>query len=130
MRYYKHKTTGEIIGVTGGLRDLIDGNGNVTACITEVVLPNKWLGNGIISHMMSFTEIQKWYKRTNRKEAFAMYPDFGQWRHIDDVRHNISVTYYGSHYLNELIPMREHGFGTPFTKEGKEKRELFQTILN
>lgn len=108
--YYKHKVTGELILSLNNLRDLIDGNGKRCGCITDVIIPNYKLGNGIISTVMDYRTIRNNYQRINKKHALTIYPDFGQWRHINDTE-NDSVTIYGKHYLNELIPMRKNGFG-------------------
>lgn len=119
MIYYKHKTSGEIIGSLNNLRDLIDMNGNMS-CITDVIIPNIGLGNGIISHCMYYSYIRQNYKRIRKTDALLAYPDFGQWRHIDD-EHNFSILHLGGNYLHELLPMRSVGFGIAFTALGKAK---------
>ena len=112
MRYYKHKQTGKIIGVLGSLIDLVDSNGNIEM-ITQVVFPEKQLGNGILFHTMKFSDISNNFKRTNKKEAFEMYPDFGQFRHKDTV-YNRDIKVLAKSYLSELEPLREKGFGISF----------------
>lgn len=110
MYYYKHKQTGNIIGSLNNIRDLVDCDGNRIGCITDVVIPNKIVGNGVICHIMSYGELRKGYKKTNKKEALSMYPDFGQYRHRGDTK-NFSVTYLGERYLDELKPIRKSDYG-------------------
>lgn len=128
MIYYQHKKTGQIIGSLNNFRDLINADGSISS-ITDVIIPDKWIGNGIICHCMTYSYIRDNYKRISKKLAYELFPDFGQWRHIDDDV-NFSVTYFGFRYLFELKPMRVNGFGTAFTEKGKSKREQLQTILN
>jgi len=109
MHYYKHKKTGNIIGVTNCLIDQIDGEGSLTM-VTMVVIPDKQLGNGILFHTMSFVDINENYKRTNKKAAFEMYPDFGQLRHVNTIE-NYDVKHRATNYLEQLMPLRNKGFG-------------------
>lgn len=130
MKYYKHKQTGKIIGVLGSLIDLVDGDGNISV-ITQIILPEKQLGNGILYHSMKFSDISKNYKRTNKKEAFEMYPDFGQLRHKETV-YNRDIKVLAKYYLGELQPLREKGFGYSFNKEDERikphREDLFKTV--
>jgi hypothetical protein len=130
MIYYKHKLTGEVIGSLNNLRDLVIGTG-VTSfnTITDVIMPNRVLGNGIICHCMTHVHIRDNYNRISRAKALEICPDFGQWRHIDD-QHNYSVTYLGHRYLQDLEPMRKKPFGTPFTEYGKKRTLEYQMELN
>lgn len=115
MYYYKHKKTGQIIGSLHNLRDSYDADGNRVGCFTDVVMPNVCVGNGIICHIMDYRELKKGYKRTNKAEALAQTPDFGQLRHIDD-KNNWNISYLGDRYNKELLPIREKGIGISFKK--------------
>jgi hypothetical protein len=116
MNYYKHKTTGDIIGITGSWRDLVDANGTILFVITEAIFPNVMVGNGIICHMISFADLGKNYKRTSRKEALEKYPDFGQYRHLTTI-YNVDVRERAVNYLSELFPLRKKGGGVTWIKE-------------
>lgn len=109
MIYYQHKKTKDIIGVTNCLIDQIDGEDNLTM-VTMVVIPSRRLGNGILFHTMSFVDINKNYKRTSKKAAFEMYPDFGQLRHVHTIE-NYDIKHKATNYLEQLIPLRDKGFG-------------------
>ena len=70
MKYYQNKTTGEIIGVEN-LRELIDFptemsinlgfKGYSRNSIVDVIMPNKILGNGIVSFTMSCSFLITYY---------------------------------------------------------------------
>lgn len=128
MIYYKHNQTGDVIGSLNNLRDLVTGNSTFVT-ITDVIFPNSVLGSGIICHCMTHTYIRDNYKRISRKMALELCPDFGQWRHVDD-QYNMSVTYLGDIYLDQLKPMRKAPFGTAFTEYGKKRIEEYQTTFN
>lgn len=130
MIYYKHNITGEVIASLNNLRDLVTGNGITQFnTITDVIIPDRVAGNGIICHCMTHTHIRDNYKRISKAKAFEICPDFGQWRHVDD-QHNFSVTYLAHRYLDELKPMRKKPFGTPFTEYGKKRTIEHQMALN
>jgi hypothetical protein len=90
MRYYKNKTTGEIIEIHN-MRDLIIPLTQKARelgftqfhyqTIYDVIAPSKILGNGIVSYCIPYTLLREHYKRTNIKEAHAKYPQFVQYRH-------------------------------------------------
>jgi hypothetical protein len=128
MKYYQNKRTGELIGVTGGWRDLV--SGDKTTVITEVVFPYRWLGQGIISHCMSFSDISKEYKRINKQRAKELCNDFGQWRHTANER-NWAVLSNGQSYLEELAKTRNFGFGRAFSDKDKTiQKEYAKTLPN
>lgn len=113
MYYYQHKETGNIIGSLNNWRDFVDGNGKMIGVLTDVILPNVILGQGIISHLMDYRELKRCYKRVSRDKAFEMYPDFGQYRHRDDtINQTIHTT--AQWYLDELKPIRKSNFGIKF----------------
>lgn len=128
MIYYKHNTTGEVIASLENIREVIDG-GNTFKVITDVIMPQRAIGNGVICHCMSYVYIRANYKRISKAKALEICPDFGQWRHVDD-EHNRSVTWLGELYLNELKPMRKKPFGTPYTDYGKKRTAEYQMALN
>ncbi len=128
MIYYKHNITGEVIASLNNIREIIDG-GNTFKVITDVIMPQRAIGNGVICHCMSYVYIRANYKRISKAKAFEICPDFGQWRHVDD-QYNMSVTYLGYRYLDELKPMRKKPFGTPFTEYGKKRTIEHQMALN
>lgn len=113
MLYYQHKETGKIIGSLHSWHDKINAKGEFDGVITQIVMPDVQLGNGIICHLMDYRDLQKGYKRISKKIALEKYPDFGQLRHVDDM-HNKSITYTAQRYLDELKPIREKGFGNSF----------------
>ena len=111
-----------------GISDfIIDGENK--QCITDVIFPYRWLGNGIISHCMRYVEINKNYKRITKKKAMELCPDFGQYRHIDDDL-NQSITWLASVHNEELKPLRAYGFGTPFTEKANDTRKEFNKRFN
>lgn len=123
MKYLQHKQTGEIILSLENLRELIDDEGQMNV-LTEVVIPNKWLGNGVISHLMSYPYIQKNYKRISKKKALILCPCVAQWRHIDD-ENNESVRRRFLHDYSILKEKRPDGFGISF-----KKTQFVHTSLN
>lgn len=124
MKYYQHNQTGEVIASLENIRQIMDG-GNTFKVVTDVIMPETVIGNGVICHCMSYVYIRDNYKRISKAKALEICPDFGQWRHVDD-EHNMSVTYLGSIYLNQLKPMRKKPFGTPFTEYGKKRTAEYQ----
>ena len=120
MKFYQHKQTGELMGSLDNLRDLIIGN--TVTCVTDVVYPYRWLGNGIISHCTTYEEIRNNYKRISKIKAKKLCKDFGQWRHIDDIG-NRTIIRNGQYHLGELLDKREIGFGRPFTELAKKLEE-------
>jgi hypothetical protein len=128
MKYYTHKTTGELMASIENLRDLII-DGETKQCITDVIFPYRWLGNGIISHCMSYVEIHNNYKQISKKKAIEICSDFGQYRHVDDDL-NRSVTWLAKLHNRELEPIRKFGFGTPFTDKAKVNRKEFDKQFN
>lgn len=134
MRYYQHKQTGELLGSLHNLREYVQEGGSFdpgpkrTQVLTEVIRPNKLLGNGVISELMNYPDINKHYKRISKKKAFQICPDFGQMRHVD-TQYNYSVCRVASD-LQELLPIRSFGRGVAFTKEGKKRKSMYHTIQN
>lgn len=118
MRYYQHKTTGELLGSLHNLREHIQ-DGKRMAPLTEIVRPNKHLGTGIISELMTFIEINRDYKRISKKKALHICPDFGQMRHVDTEK-NFSI-FRMVDDITELLPIRGTGRGIAFTAKGKAK---------
>ena len=116
MIYYQHKITGEVIASLNNLRDLITGS-NFHDCdvITDVIIPDKVLGQGIICHCMTYPHIRENYKRVSKVKALEICPDFGQWRHVHD-KLNHTVRYWGYRHLEELMPVRKKPFGISFNK--------------
>lgn len=117
--YYQHKITGQVILSLNNLRDLIDEDGKRCGCITDIIIPDYKLGNGIICTVIQYKTLYSNYKRINKKDALSIHPVFKQWRHINDTT-NKSVNVYGRKYLYDLSPMRKDGFGIDFRKSTKD----------
>ena len=134
MRYYQHKQTGELLGSLHNLREYVQEGGNFdpspkrTQVLTEVIRPNKLLGSGVIIELMNYPDINKHYKRISKKKALQICPDFGQMRHVDSLD-NYSINRLASDFV-ELSPIRTFGCGIAFTKEGKYRKSIYQTIQN
>ena len=109
MLYYEHKRTEDVICSLNNQRDLINGKGEQQTTITDVIIPNYKLGTGVISTVMDYETLKNNYRRINKRQAYSKYPDFGQWRHVND-KNNASVSNYGFYYLNLLLGKREKGF--------------------
>lgn len=67
------------------------------------------MGSGVISTVIDYNTLKRNYKRINKSVAISKFPDFGQWRHVND-KNNMSVSNYGFYYLNLLLAKREKGF--------------------
>lgn len=93
MRYYENKKTGEIMASYHNLRDVIlpTDNNHIKLgwvdykimVVTDVILPNKILGNGIITYCMPYTFIRDNYKRIKKAKAFERYPNLHQYTYQD-----------------------------------------------
>lgn len=92
MKFYIHKETGEPMASLHELLDPTTGD-NVNGypsqiereggCYTRVIFPNKWLGDGIVFHIMHYKNFSK-FKRISKEKFFELCPDFGQLRHWGD----------------------------------------------
>jgi hypothetical protein len=92
--YYQNRKTGEfMVTVPYSTRDLISEptpesialgfKGYKTSMVCDVILPNKCLGNGIISFTMSYVFIKNNYKRVKKSIVLEKYPDLHQYRFED-----------------------------------------------
>jgi hypothetical protein len=92
MKYYKNKTTGEIIGIKN-MREVIDhptdqsiklGRSQYSYTVVyDMICPNYILGNGINSFCITYSFLKLNYKRIKKEIALEKYPDFHQYRHSD-----------------------------------------------
>lgn len=92
MRYYIHKETNEPMASFAELLDPVTGD-NIEGypnqivrsggCYTRVVFPNKWIGNGVLFHIIHYRDLKK-FKRISKEKFFELCPDFGQFRHFGD----------------------------------------------
>jgi hypothetical protein len=107
MKYYIHKETNEPMGlIDSTMIDLVGDKVNSQyptqseerKTIYLVVFPNRQLGNGIVCHSITYSTL-KCFKRINQKAFKELCPDFGQYRHKNDMGRNISKFKYG---LTEL----------------------------
>ena len=115
MKYYQHKITGELMASVDELLDYVSGD-NVDGypnqierkggCLTRVVFPNKWMGDGVLFHVMHYTDIKK-FKRIRKELFFELCPDFGQLRHWGDE----TIEREKFRKLFDEIPKRKLTFG-------------------
>lgn len=92
MKFYRNKTTGEIIGVEN-MRQVIQHptensialgyKGYSYEVVYDMICPNHLLGNGIVSYCITNAYLKDNYKRIKREIALEKYPDFKQYRHAD-----------------------------------------------
>jgi len=94
MKFYQNKTTGEIIGVENMRTLLLEPTkqsielgykGYSYKVVYDAILPNKILGNGIVSYCISHSFLTKNYKRIKKEIALEKYPNFKQYRYADMV---------------------------------------------
>lgn len=95
MKYYQNKQTNEIIGITN-MRELITHpteqsiragfKGYSYKVIYDMVCPNKFLGNGIVTYNITHGYLSTNYKRIKMQIALDKYPKFNQYRHSDLIR--------------------------------------------
>lgn len=114
MKYYIHKETGEPMASFDELLDLTTGDNSsdkrlieMKGCVTRVVFPNKWMGNGILFHVIHYSDLKK-FKRISEKKFFELCPDFGQLRHWEDK----TIERYKYTELFQGIRKRKLTFGT------------------
>jgi len=92
--YYQNRKTGEfMVTIPHTMREVIceptassielGFKGYSTKMICDVILPNKCLGNGIISFSMSYIFIRDNYKRVKKSIVLGKYPNLHQYRHAD-----------------------------------------------
>ena len=93
-RFYQNKKTGEfMVTVPHSMREVLREptpesislgfKGYSTIMICDVILPNKCLGNGIVSYSMSYSFIKNNYKRVKKSIVLEKYPDLHQYRFED-----------------------------------------------
>lgn len=95
MKYYQNKITGEIIGIEN-MREVISHPteqsikcGRTTysyEVVYDMICPNKILGNGIVSHCITWSYLNTNYKRIRREIALEKHLNFKQYRHSDMVK--------------------------------------------
>lgn len=120
MKYYIHKETGEPMASMAELLDPVTGDNEsdvslerVGGCFTRVIFPNKWIGNGVLFHIMHYKEFTK-FKRINKNEFFKLCPDFGQLRHFTDNTiecHSYMKLFDFGVFSDETIQKRKKTFG-------------------
>lgn len=136
MKYYIHKITGEPMASFSELLDPVDGDNvdgypsqvhRTGGCYTRVVFPNKWLGDGIIFHILHYRDLKK-FKRIRKEKFYELCPDFGQLRHWGDntIERKKSRKLFGSDDF-DLIPKRKMTFGTNNPNENTYEKWLENT---
>ena len=104
MNYYIHKETGEPLAILDGtMIDIQTADNKRHSVIRLCVFPNRWIGEGVLSHAIHYTEL-KHFKRVSRVKFAEICPDFGQLRHRDT-----RVKVQG--FRIENIPVRKESFG-------------------
>ena len=115
MKFYIHKITDKPMASMDDLFDFVTGDNStvksqaerVGGCITRVVFPNKWLGDGISFHVMHYRDLSK-FKRIKKEKFFELCPDFGQLRHWADN----TIERHSYEKLFQDIPKRKLTLGT------------------
>jgi hypothetical protein len=95
MKYYKNKTTGEIIGIEN-IRDVISHpteqsmkagfKDHSYEVVYDMICPNNILGCGIVSYCITWSYLNTNYKRIRREIALEKHPNFKQYRHSDMIK--------------------------------------------
>lgn len=102
MKYYINKTTGEPLAVIDDLIELTFANSHNFEVIYLSIFPERWLGNGIITHAISHSELKN-FKIISKDLFFEKCPDFGQFRHKN--------TKQKIQFIEYAIPIRKESFG-------------------
>jgi len=90
MKFYQNRTSGEIIGIKEMLEiithptptsKLLGYNGYSRETAFNAIYPNKILGNGIETFVITNSFLRANYKRINKKIALTKHSIFEQYRH-------------------------------------------------
>jgi hypothetical protein len=83
--------------------DIQNANDKSFSVICLCVFPNRWIGEGILTHAIHYTEL-KHFKRISKAKFAEVCPDFGQFRHKDT---RVKV----QNFAIETVPIRNESFG-------------------